>query len=158
MTVAPPKITSPADLERLREEFAQRSRAVTSSVRVCIGTACTAKGSRKLYQLFREAVEQSGKDVKVEAKRVGCHGLCERGPIVVVQPGEIFYQRVEEPDVPEIFRETVLGGRVIERLLYEDPTTGAKAAKAEEIPFYNVQQRIVLSLNGIVDPMSIEDY
>ena len=158
MTVAVSKLTKPADLERLRKELGQREKAVTRSIRVCVGTGCTAKGSRKLYQLFREAVEQSGEDVKVEAKCVGCHGFCERGPIVVVEPGQIFYQRVEEPDVPEVFRETVLGGRVVERLLYEDPVTGKKATKAEEIPFYNVQERIVLALNGIVNPMSIEDY
>jgi len=158
VTVAVSKLTKPADLERLRKELGQREKAVARSIRVCIGTGCTAKGSRKLYQLFREAVEQSGEDVKVEAKCVGCHGFCERGPIVVVEPGQIFYQRVEEPDVPEVFRETVLGGRVVERLLYEDPVTGKKATKAEEIPFYNVQERIVLALNGIVNPMSIEDY
>jgi len=158
VTVAVSKLTNSADLERLREELGQRAKAVSRSIRVCIGTGCGAKGSRKLYQLFCEAVEQSGADVKVEAKCVGCHGFCERGPIVVVEPGQIFYQRVEEPDVPEIFRETVLGGRVVERLLYENPATGKRATKAEEIPFYNVQERIVLGMNGIVDPTSIEDY
>jgi NADH-quinone oxidoreductase subunit F len=96
--------------------------------------------------------------VKVEAKCVGCHGFCERGPIVVVEPGGTLYQKVEEPDVGEIFRETVLGGRVIERLLYTDPSSGASAATADKIPFYRAQKRIVLALNGRIDPTSIEDY
>jgi (2Fe-2S) ferredoxin len=87
---------------------------------------------------------------------VGCHGLCERGPIVVIEPGNILYQRVEEPDVEEIYRETVLGGRVVERLLYEDPRTGLKARTPGEIPFYAVQQRIVLEHNGRIDPTRIE--
>ncbi len=75
---------------------------------------------------------------------MGCHGLCERGPIVVVDPGNILYQRVEESDVEEIFRETVLGGKVVERLLYDDPATKARIQSAEDIPFYKAQHRIVL--------------
>ena len=77
---------------------------------------------------------------------------------MVIEPGNILYQRVEEPDVEEIFRETVLGGRVVERLLYEDPRTGLKARTPGEIPFYAVQQRIVLEHNGRIDPTRIEDY
>jgi len=76
----------------------------------------------------------------------------------VIDPGEIFYQRVEEPDVAEIFRETLLGGRVIQRLLYENPDTGKRAEKADEIPFYSVQKRIVLGGNGRYDPTKIIDY
>ena len=152
------KFTSCADIETFAQKLRSEVGPAAKSVRVCIGTGCAAKGSRRLYELFCEAAEQSGQDVRVEAKCVGCHGFCERGPIVVVEPGQIFYQRVEEPDVAEIFRETVLGARVVERLLYEDPRTGEKAKKADEIPFYNVQQRIVLANNGRIDPTNIADY
>ncbi|UCF00442.1 MAG: NADH-quinone oxidoreductase subunit NuoF [Planctomycetota bacterium] len=152
------KFTSPADLESFVKTLHSSEDKTSRSVRVCIGTGCAAKGSRRLYELFVEAVKQSGQDIRIEAKHVGCHGFCERGPIVVIQPGDIFYQSVEEPDVPEIFRETVLGGRVIKRLLYEDPSTGKKAKRADQIPFYNVQQRIVLANNGIIDPTEISDY
>jgi NADH-quinone oxidoreductase subunit F len=152
------KLTSPAELESFAKSLSGSEDKTSRSVRVCIGTGCAAKGSRRIYALFLEAAKQSGQDVRVEAKCVGCHGFCERGPIVVVQPGEIFYQRVEEPDVAEIFRESVLGGRVVERLLYEDTNTGKKAEKADEIPFYKVQQRIVLANNGLIDPTQITDY
>ena len=150
-----PKFTSVADIERFVETLHGRASKV---VRVCIGTGCAAKGSRRLYELFCEAAKQSSQDVKVEAKSVGCHGFCERGPIVVVEPGGIFYQRVEEPDVAEVFRETVLGGRIVQRLLYEDPGTAKKVEKADEIPFYKVQERIVLVNNGQIDPTKITDY
>jgi len=152
------KLTSPADLESLVRRYQQDNSSVAKCVRVCVGTGCAAKGSRKLYELFCEAAEQSDADVTIEAKCVGCHGFCERGPIVVVEPGEVLYQRVEEPDVAEIFRETVLGGRIVERLLYEDPATGKKASEAAEIPFYRVQQRIVLAGNGRIDPTRITEY
>ncbi len=158
MTVATTKrLLSPADLQGMREELLARESPSAKCVRVCIGTGCMAKGSRRVYELFAEATKEVG--AKAEAvKCVGCHGFCERGPIVVIQPGNVFYQRVEEPDVAEIFRETVVGGRVVERLLYQDSATGAKAKTAGEIPFYKAQQRIVLAHNGEIDPTNIEDY
>ncbi|MFC1737624.1 NADH-ubiquinone oxidoreductase-F iron-sulfur binding region domain-containing protein [Planctomycetota bacterium] len=158
MISSPTRFTNAVDIEDYAEQLRSRVSPSTRVVRVCIGTGCAAKGSRRLYELFCEASKQSAQDVQVEAKCVGCHGFCERGPIVVIEPGGIFYQQVEEPDVAEIFRETVLGGRVVRRLLYEDHRSAKKAEKAEEIPFYNVQQRIVLSNNGLVDPTKITDY
>jgi len=159
MTVlASKRLSSFSDLQRMREELLSLRVPSGRSIHVCIGPGCVAKGAPKLYDLFCAAVKQSQADVQVQAKAVGCHGLCASGPIVLVQPGDIFYQQVEEPDVAEIFRETVLGGRVVPRLLYQDPQTGKKFEAAEEIPFYKVQQRIVLSQNGRIDPTKITDY
>jgi NADH-quinone oxidoreductase subunit F len=151
-------LKTPEDLESYTKSLQKKEDKAARTVRVCIGTGCAAKGARKLYELFLQAAEKSGEDIKVTAKCVGCHGFCEKGPIVVIEPGGIFYQQVEEPDVAEIFRETVLGARVIDRLLYEDPKTGKKAQKAEKIPFYKIQQRIVLAGNGSIDPTKITDY
>jgi NADH:ubiquinone oxidoreductase subunit F (NADH-binding)/(2Fe-2S) ferredoxin len=151
-------IKSKAELESLHKNLSERLSSEARVVRVCIGTGCAAKGSHRLYELFCEAAKETDKGVVVEAKGVGCHGFCERGPIIVIQPGNIIYQGVEEPDIGEIFRETVLGGRVVERLLYEDPKSGKKAMTEEDIPFYNAQQRIVLAENGRIDPTKIEDY
>jgi len=77
---------------------------------------------------------------------------------VVIQPGNIFYQQVEEPDVEEIFRETIIGERLVDRLLYENTDTGDKATTCVEIPFYQAQERIVLAHNGEIDPTSIDEY
>jgi len=151
-------LKSSAALEAWREELRKGTSRSARSVRVCVGPGCAAKGSPKLYELFCQAVEQAGAPVQVQAKCIGCHGLCERGPIVIVDPGEIFYQQVAEADVEEIFRETVLGGRVVERLLYEVPSTAEKVKTADEVPFYKTQQRIALAYNGMIDPTSVEDY
>jgi len=155
-------ISDRSELESYREGLLARRKRGTRTVRVCIGTGCAARGSRGLYDAFRQAAEQhaaaGGRRVVVESKRVGCHGLCELGPIVVIEPGDVFYHSVEEPDVAEIFRETVLGGRVVERLLYEHAGTHAKVKTPAEIPFYGVQKRIVLEQNGRIDPTSIDDY
>ena len=166
MTVVESKrLCSPSDLANRREGLLKSRSRSARSVRVCIGTGCAAKGSRKVYDLFTKAARET--DARVLAvKCVGCHGFCQRGPIVVIQPGDpstalgagVFYQQVEEPDVAEIFRETVLGGRVVERLLYEDPATGERARTADGIPFYKAQQRIVLAGTGVIDPTNIDDY
>jgi NADH-quinone oxidoreductase subunit F len=151
------RLSAPADLQRFRDELRAGAPPAARTVRVCIGTGCAAKGSHRIYELFVQALKEV--EAKVEAaKCVGCHGLCERGPIVVVEPGGILYQRVEEPDVAEIFRETIVGGRLVERLLYEDPATKVRAKTAAEIPFYKAQQRLVLAHNGEIDPKRIEDY
>jgi NADH-quinone oxidoreductase subunit F len=154
----PTKLKDPADIEAFANSLKNIEDNSAKIVRVCIGTGCAAKGSRKLYELFLEAAKEHAQNVRVEAKCVGCHGFCERGPIVVIDPGEIFYQQVEEPDVAEIFRETVLGGRILDRLLYQDASTEKKARTAMEIPFYRVQHRIVLAGNGRIDPTKITDY
>ncbi len=159
--VSAPRLAGPSELEALRSRILADRKTRERVVRVCIGTGCAAKGSRRIYELFCRAAEAAagnGKKTVIESKHVGCHGLCERGPIVVIEPGDILYQRVEEPDVEEIFRESVLGGRVVERLLYEEPTTKVKARTPAQIPFYAVQQRIVLEQNGRIDPTRIEDY
>jgi NADH-quinone oxidoreductase subunit F len=159
------KITSPKELKTMQEKLKKEPGPTAKSVRVCIGTGCAAKGSFKIYEKFLEAAEHTrtggngdGVKVKAEAKCVGCHGFCERGPIVAIEPGNILYQGVEEPDVSEIWRETVLGDKLIDRLLYEDPATGERAVTEGKIPFYNVQRRIVLAENGRINPKNIEDY
>lgn len=128
-------------------------------IRVCIGTGCQAKGSLAVLEGFKDAIEKSGSsDIRIETKCTGCHGLCELGPIVVIEPGEIIYLRVHESDVPEIFRETVILGHLVERLLYEKSPGGPRCKTPAEIPFYNLQKRIVLALNGVIDPANIDDY
>ena len=152
------RLNSIADLDDMRKELLSLRTASAKSVHVCTGPGCAAKGSPKLYELFCEAAQQADADVEILPKAVGCHGLCECGPIVLIQPGDIFYQRVEEPDVAEIFRETVVGGRLVERLLYENPATGRKVETFDKIPFYKVQKRIALAYNGLIDPTKITDY
>ena len=88
----------------------------------------------------------------------GCRGLCERGPIVTIQPQGIFYQRVQEKDVPLILSETVEKGKILDHLLYEDMITKRKVTSEKDIPFYKAQNRLVLGNNGQIEPTKIEDY
>ena len=152
------KIATPDDFNLLKSSLVLKSEEPVTSIRVCIGTGCAARGAEKILELFREAATDTGTEVLAEAKCVGCHGFCERGPIVAIEPGNIIYQGVTEEDVAEIFRETVLSDKLVERLLYKDPETDETAETEEDIPFYNRQKRIVLAMNGQIDPRNIEDY
>jgi len=147
------------DLEQYREQILAGRDPKAARVRVCLGTGCTAKGASEVFARFRQAAEEIEDDsLVVGVKCTGCHGFCERGPIVVVDPGNVLYQDVKAEDVPEIWRESVLGGRVVQRLLYHDEETETVATTPDEIPFYRAQHRIVLALNGVIDPTSVEDY
>jgi NADH-quinone oxidoreductase subunit F len=153
------RLHSLADLEDFRQRLLSARDPAVRRVRVCIGTGCTAKGSLGVLQRFQQAAAGLAEEsVAVEAKCTGCHGFCERGPIVVVDPGNVFYHSVNEEDVPEIWRESVIGGRAVERLLYRDEQTDKLATTSDQIPFYRAQHRIVLAYNGVIDPTRIEEY
>jgi len=151
-------IGSAQELEHWRQEIDARASADEITVMVCTGTACNAKGAGAVYGAMKKALEELPEGAAVQLKPTGCHGFCERGPIVVVAPSDICYHNVREEDVGEIVRETVLGGRPVERLLYKDASTGEALRSSSEIEFYNRQTRLVLRHNGSIDPGSIEDY
>jgi NADH-quinone oxidoreductase subunit F len=128
------------------------------AIAVCAGTGCKAFGAYKLLDAFKKELKKRKLDKKVELRATGCHGFCERGPLVLFFPEGMLYQKVQPKDVEAIVKDTVAKGKVIERLLYKDPTTGKKHKKEEDIPFYKHQERLVLKSNGLIDPTSIDDY
>jgi NADH:ubiquinone oxidoreductase subunit F (NADH-binding)/(2Fe-2S) ferredoxin/NAD-dependent dihydropyrimidine dehydrogenase PreA subunit len=129
-----------------------------TEIRVCAGTACHASGRVALRQAIEKALAERGLTDTVAVVETGCHGFCEEGPIAVVRPQGVFYPRLKPKDVTEIIDTSVVGDGVVERLLYRDPQSGAPIAMEADIPFYALQRRIVLSLNGKIDPYSIDDY
>ncbi|MBI5208556.1 MAG: NADH-quinone oxidoreductase subunit NuoF [Elusimicrobia bacterium] len=146
------------DLEKLRQEIVAARDGKRPCITVCGGTGCHAYGCLKVAQAFRDEVRRQGLQDKVDVRQTGCHGFCERGPIVVLQPRGVFYQKIRLADVPEVVSKTVGGGEVIDRLLYADPATGEKIAREEDVPFYKKQHRLLLGSNGFIDPTSIDDY
>ncbi len=152
------KITSPAELEKLREKILSQRDPDKLCITLCSGSACHATGCDPVADALAEEMEKQGVVGKVDFRRTGCHGFCEQGPILVVYPQGICYLKVKAEDVSEIISATVKGGKVIERLLYVDPNTGEKATLEEDIPFYKNQQRLVLGPNRKIDPKSLEDY
>jgi NADH:ubiquinone oxidoreductase subunit F (NADH-binding)/(2Fe-2S) ferredoxin/NAD-dependent dihydropyrimidine dehydrogenase PreA subunit len=151
------KVKSREDLENIRKDILKKRDSTKLTVTICSGTGCRAYGSVNVYDTFAAEIAKQGLGDKVTMRSTGCHGFCERGTIVVIFPEEICYLRVKPEDVPEIVSETLLNGKIIDRLLYEDEN-GQKLTHESDIPFYKLQNRIVFGNNKYVDPQNIEDY
>jgi len=152
------KLTSAAQLESLRKEINKKRDPHQPCITVCGGTGCQAYGCQKVVEGFKKEIEKQKLENKVTVRLTGCHGFCERGPLVVIHPKGTFYQQVKVEDIPEIVDKTILTGELIERLLFEDQATKQKMLTEEEIPFYKKQMRLIFGNNGRIDPCSIEDY
>jgi NADH:ubiquinone oxidoreductase subunit F (NADH-binding)/(2Fe-2S) ferredoxin len=152
------KVKTAQELKRLQEEVKNSRDPEKPCITVCAGTGCLTYGSQKLVDNFRAEIEKQNLNGKVDVRASGCHGFCERGPLVVINPQNIFYQRVGLDDAEEIIKETVLNGQIIDRLLYVDPVSQEKILHEDEIPFYKRQMRLVFGMNGNIDPNSLEDY
>jgi len=152
------RVGSAAELENLRHSILGKRDLSRTCISVCGGTGCRASGAEAVVDAFLDEIERRELQINVELKETGCHGFCERGPLVVIRPKRIFYQRVKPEDIPEIISETVLSGNIIERLLYVDPVTSEKIVYEPDVPFYKRQTRTIFGANGEIDPTNIEDY
>jgi len=117
-----------------------------------------ASGSGKVTRALEEAIKGNRLEERVKIIITGCHGLCEMGPIVIINPGDTLYTRVKEEDIEEIVQSHLVKGEIVERLVYHDPITGKPIPTYSEISFYLRQERRVLHNNGFIDPWSIEEY
>lgn len=135
-------------------------RKPVKTVLVCCGTGCLANNSLEVYEGLKKRIEGAGVRARIRpvTKATGCNGLCERGPIVKIQPDDIFYCGVKAADVDEIFERSVLNDEIITRLLYRDTSTGERVKSHRETEFYKRQYKIALRNIGEIDPASIDDY
>jgi NADH-quinone oxidoreductase subunit F len=152
------KIKTAHELETLRQSLTRGRKPDGALITVCSGSGCHAYGCDQVTAAFKEELKKHELQARVEVKATGCHGFCERGPLVVLKPKNILYQRVQVEDVPEIVALSVAKDGIIERLLYEEPKTGRKITAEDDVPFYRKQQRLILGSNASLDPASIEDY
>lgn len=152
------RINSPAELEAFRKGILSQRDPNKPCITLCSGSACHASGSKEVAARIEEEIEKQGLGGEVDVRKTGCHGFCERGPIIVIHPEEICYFQIKPEDIPEIVSQTIKEKKVIERLLYTDPSTKEKIVHESEIPFYKNQERLVFGSNGNIDPKNIEDY
>jgi NADH-quinone oxidoreductase subunit F len=152
------KIKSAKELESFRESQRAARDPKKPCIVICAGTGCLAYGTQKLIDNFRAEIAKQKLEGKVDVRTSGCHGFCERGPLVVIHPKGIFYQRVKVDDAAEIIAKTVLADEIIDRLVYRDPVTKEKILYEHDVPFYKKQTRLIFGMNGQIDPTSIDDY
>ena len=149
------------------EEALRRSRDAVN-VLICAGTGCIAGGSLKVYETMRQECERrglsvyvgltehSGEEKSLHVKMSGCHGFCEMGPLVHIEPLGVMYIHVKPEDCCEIVERTVLRGEIIERLTYQ--RDGVSYPRQEDIPFYKKQHRVVLASCGTSDAEDLDEY
>jgi len=152
------RLNSYRELEHLRQVLKEKQRDITTTVVVCGGTGCQASRCQDVIEAVGRELSKQKLDDSVRLRVTGCHGFCEQGPVMIIEPGNIFYCHVSPDDAFEIIYQTVMNGEVIERLLYKNPVTGERVQTAAEIPFYSAQDRQLLSRNPLVDPCLIDDY
>ena len=133
-----PRINSFAELEKFRTNIVSQRDPDKPCIAVCTGSGCLALGATKVVDAFKEEIKKQGLENKVDIRETGCPGFCERGPLLVIYPEELCYLRVQPGDVEEIISQTILGKKVVDRLLYVDPVTGEKMIHESDIPFYKI--------------------
>ena len=153
-----PRLNSATELEKLRKGILSGKDPDKPNIAICAGMGCLGHDNGRVISAFEEEVIKQDLKAKVDIRETGCHGYCEKGPLVVIYPEEICYMEVTPKDVPEIVSQTVLGKKVIDRLIYTDPDTGEKAAQQTQVPFYKNQMRHLIGHNTKIDPKSIDDY
>lgn len=157
------RIETREQLQAIRKEAKAKIDATPIRILICAGTGCISGGSQFIYDKMKELVgDNENVEVKFEGhvphpevKKSGCHGFCEMGPLVRIEPYNYLYLKVKLEDCEEIFEKTILHGEPVKRLMYED--NGRVYETQEEIPFYAKQTRLVLKNCGHIDAEHIED-
>jgi NADH-quinone oxidoreductase subunit F len=152
------KLGTVKDLEHLRESIVNKKRSDRTVLRTCISTGCRAQKSLKLVNALENAINEQGLSDKVEIRETGCHGFCEMGPIMVVEPENIFYCKVKPDDVTDILEKIAGGSEAVERLLWKDPVTKEITTHERDLPLYIKQKKNVTYKSGRIDPRDMEDY
>ncbi|QWB96414.1 NADH-quinone oxidoreductase subunit NuoF [Mycoplasmatota bacterium] len=125
---------------------------------ICGGTGCMSSHSKDIKKSFEKTLTAMGLKKEVNIVLTGCFGLCERGPVVILYPDEIFYAHVSVNDVEEICEEHILKGRVVKRLLVKNPIDRKKIGQMSNLQFYAKQKRIALRNCGHINPLDIKEY
>lgn len=155
------------DLQKAREIYRAALNQQTKKILVCAGTGCVSSGSLDIFDRLKTLVEEKGMACSVELqeephgesvgiKKSGCHGFCEMGPLVRIEPQGWLYVKVQLSDCEEIVEKTIALGEHIPRLAYQKG--GEVCEKQDEIPFYKKQTRQVLEHCGNIDATSIKEY
>jgi len=129
-----------------------------SDLLLCGGTGCHASGSQEVKDVLKRELARRKLEHEIRIIETGCNGFCAQGPIMIVQPENIFYQKLTKEDIPHLVEEHFLKGRPVKRLFYTEPASAETIPTLDDIPFYAKQKLIVLKNRGAIDPESIDEY
>ena len=141
-----------------KAEMERRPGGYRMHLMLCAGTGCVSNGSYKIKDALERELARHDLTNEVAVVMTGCNGFCAQGPVMVVMPDEIFYQRLSEKDVPHLVEEHMLKGRPVERLMYTPPAEKTVVPKMSEIGFFGKQRLLALRNRGLIDPEVIDEY
>ena len=150
----------------LNERFEALSKSLDDKIKgadglrhivLCGGTGCLSAHSTEIMERFKAVLKEKGIEDKATVNQVGCFGFCSQGPFVKIYPEDTLYKMVKIEDVDEIVEKDIIGGEIVERLLYVDPKSGEKVTKQEDILFYKKQRRVALNGCGVINPEDINE-
>ncbi len=144
------------ELKSIQQSASEQFSSYKSALMVCAGTACVANKALPLIESLKEELLKRGLENKYLVVPTGCNGFCAQGPIMVVQPEGIFYQKLTAEDLGEVIEKHLEGGEPVERLLYN--LDGVAIPRMQDIPFFGKQKLLALRHRGMLNPESIEDY
>ena len=150
------KKLTPDQIKRIQEKRTNEIRKYKSSLMVCAGTGCVSADSLTLKELLEKELRKNSLQDKYLVVPTGCNGFCAQGPILVIQPEGIFYQKVSPELIPEII-ENLENETYVEKLLFQDKESNTLIPKMENIKFFSKQRLIALRNKGIIDPENIDD-
>ncbi len=160
------QIKSLAELDKIKQEASVKvmvrqhrdTEETNKNILVCGGTGCLASDSDKVIKNLGAILKAKGLSEQVQVIRTGCFGFCEQGPIIKIEPDNVFYVRVKPKDAKEIIEQHIINGNRVDRLLYKDPQTQEKVHTQEEMAFYKKQLRVALRNCGLINPEDISEY
>ena len=153
-------IKDPQHLTKIKDKYLTGQKKFPRKVMVCCGTGCLANGAAKIVDAFKSALEKRKiKHFAVEAiKETGCHGFCEQGPLVIIEPQGIFYTRVKPKDVDSIIEQSIESTDIVSKLLFTEPKSGKKIEKYGDVEFFSHQRRLALRNLGKIAANDLNDY
>ena len=147
------------DLNRIKDDGADEAAFKNKTYcLICGGTGCHATGSLAVKDALQQEIEAKGLEEKVKIVETGCNGFCAMGPILVLHPGDIFYQKLSVEDIPELVESQFIKNQPLERLFYKDPVTKKRIAAQNDISFFAHQMPRALRNKGLIDPEVIDNY
>ncbi|MBN1456814.1 MAG: NADH-quinone oxidoreductase subunit NuoF [Sedimentisphaerales bacterium] len=126
---------------------------------LCDGVSCIHNQSKELQSAIESELDKSGIRDAVSIHLSGCLGMCNKGPILIVNPGYTIYGGVGSEDVPEIVQSHLVEGKPVARLVIEEDHLYNRFFRIfGDVDFFGKQMRITLRNCGVIDPENIDDY
>lgn len=129
-----------------------------SHLLICAGTGCVSSNSLKVREAIQKELLKRGLQDEVLVVTTGCNGFCAVGPVMVVYPEGIFYQKLTPEDIPNLIEEHILKGRPVQKLMYQEPMKKELVPRMQDINFFGLQVLRALRNRGLIDAEKIDEY